>query len=110
MRILNCLAALISSVSLIVAAQGVEVSSGPQQGLIRMSREDRESLLRLDHRVLINVVVTDSSGNPVNGLKEEDFTLLDQDRPQAINSFQMVDGKSATGRAHIVLLIKMAGG
>jgi VWFA-related protein len=70
-----------------------------------MSREDRESLLRLDHRVLINVVVTDSSGNPVNGLKEEDFTLLDQDRPQAINSFQMVDGKSATGRAHIVLLI-----
>lgn len=111
MRILSCLAALISSASLTVAAQGVQVNSGPQhsrplsQGLIRMSREDRESLLRLDHRVLINVVVTDQSGKPVNGLKEEDFTLLDQDRPQAIRGFQMVDGKSAMGRAHIVLLI-----
>jgi VWFA-related protein len=50
-------------------------------------------------------VVTDASGKPVSGLGEKDFTLLDHDTPQSIATFQEVAGRSASGRAHIVLLI-----
>jgi VWFA-related protein len=37
--------------------------------------------------VVIDVVVSDSKGNPVHGLKREDFTLLENGKPQNIKSF-----------------------
>jgi len=40
-----------------------------------------------DHRLTLDVVVTDHSGKPVPGLQQQDFTLLDNKKPQAINSF-----------------------
>jgi len=35
----------------------------------------------------LNVVVTDKAGNPIRGLRQEDFTLLDNHQPAAIRSF-----------------------
>ena len=70
-----------------------------------MSKEEREALRRLDHRVLLNVDITDPSGSAVSGLTEDDFILLDSEKPQTLRSFQPVTGDSSTGRAHIVLLI-----
>ncbi|MBB5058809.1 hypothetical protein HDF16_003523 [Granulicella aggregans] len=111
MRFIYCVAAIVLSLPFVLVGQVLTAKSGPapqkplSPGLLRISKEDRDALLRLDHRVLLNVVVTDPSGAPVGGLKEEDFTVLDQSGPQAINSFQMVEGNSPTGRAHIVLLI-----
>jgi len=43
----------------------------PAQGLIR-----------------VDVAVNDASGKPVSGLSEEDFALLDNDKPQKIVTFQ----------------------
>jgi VWFA-related protein len=40
-----------------------------------------------DHRLTLDVVVTDHSGKPVTGLQQQDFTLLDNKKPQAITSF-----------------------
>ena len=37
--------------------------------------------------VVIDVVVSDSKGNPVHGLKQEDFTLTESGKEQAIRSF-----------------------
>ncbi len=37
--------------------------------------------------VLVNVVVRDKQGKPVTGLKAEDFTLLEEGKPQKISSF-----------------------
>jgi VWFA-related protein len=58
--------------------------------------------------VKVDVVVSDKSGNPVTGLKQEDFTVLDQGQPQAINSFEVVNvrdqpvgGAPATSRPKV---------
>jgi VWFA-related protein len=37
--------------------------------------------------VQVSVVVEDKKGNPVTGLKQEDFTVLDEGKPQLIASF-----------------------
>jgi VWFA-related protein len=37
--------------------------------------------------IYVNVVVRDGSGNIVRNLKREDFTLVEDDRPQSITAF-----------------------
>ena len=49
-----------------------------------------------DHRISLDVVVTDKAGNPVRGLAEQDFTLLDDKQPRKITSFQATDGTNRT--------------
>ncbi|MFZ0319221.1 MAG: VWA domain-containing protein [Candidatus Sulfotelmatobacter sp.] len=44
-----------------------------------------------DRQIQLDVQVTDKSGAPVRGLQKQDFTLLDDKRPQEILSFQAVD-------------------
>lgn len=46
-------------------------------------------------QLLLDVVVTDKAGNPVSGLDRSDFTLLDNNRPTAIESFQAYGGQAA---------------
>lgn len=45
----------------------------------------------VDRRVVLDVVVTDKSGNPIPTLRQEDFTLLDDKQPRAITSFHASD-------------------
>ena len=49
-----------------------------------------------DRRIQLDVQVTDKSGAPVRGLQKQDFTLLDDKRPQDILSFQAVDSAATT--------------
>jgi VWFA-related protein len=39
------------------------------------------------HHILLDVVVTDKSSKPVTGLTQQDFTVLDNNRPSAITEF-----------------------
>jgi VWFA-related protein len=45
-----------------------------------------------DHRISLDVVVSDKAGNAVSGLAEQDFTLLDDKQPRKITSFLATDG------------------
>lgn len=45
--------------------------------------------------VLTDVTVTDKDGNPVRGLKEQDFRIFDDGRPETLKSFEEHPGKSA---------------
>src|SRR5580692_3473310 len=46
------------------------------------------STLRINSRaVLVDVIVTDRSGKPVTGLKQDAFTVTEQSKPQAISFF-----------------------
>ena len=47
--------------------------------------------------VTVDVVVTDKAGNPVSGLTKEDFTVLDEGRPQPISSFESIRVPPARG-------------
>src|SRR5262245_37196570 len=39
--------------------------------------------------VIVNVTVRDKSGKPVDNLTKEDFTLLEDDKPQTISIFEL---------------------
>ena len=56
-----------------------------------------------DGEIHLDVVVSPKSGPPVSGLQQQDFTILDNEAPQTIRSFEAVNGEQTpTG---IVLLI-----
>lgn len=41
--------------------------------------------------VVLDVVVTDKQGNPVRNLSKDDFTILEEDKPQTIATFEAPD-------------------
>jgi VWFA-related protein len=57
----------------------------------------------------IDVVVIDEAGQPVGGLTQQDFTLLDNKKPQPILSFRAVNGAVGEGIAdppvEVILLV-----
>ncbi len=57
--------------------------------------------------MVLDVVVTDKSGKPVDGLQQQDFTLLDNKQPRAITSFRAMDTASAraASAAQFLLLV-----
>ena len=62
-------------------------------GLIAQSSDTTsnasETTLKVNSRaVLVDVIVTDKNGNPVKGLKQEDFRVLEQGKKQAISYFE----------------------
>jgi VWFA-related protein len=61
------------------------------------------SAARPGDRVYLDVVVSPKSGLPVSGLQQQDFTILDNNMPQTITSFEAVDGRQA--QVEVVLVI-----
>lgn len=56
------------------------------------------------HPILLNVQVTDRHGHPIEGLKQSDFTLLDDKKPVPIDLFRELSG-AEPGNVSIMLLI-----
>lgn len=54
-------------------------------------------------RIYLDVVVSPKSGSPMKGLQQSDFTILDNDVPQSITSFQAVDVQQARIEVIVVL-------
>ena len=77
---------VVLSLTLLLAPVSAEQAS-PQAGdtVIRVTSE----------LVLTNVTVRDKSGNFVRGLKPEDFTILEDNKPQQIASFDFEDVDAA---------------
>ena len=71
----------------VVALLLARAASGQQPG--RPAQPD-------DNSIRLNVVVAHKSEPPVSGLQQQDFTILDNNRPQTITSFQAVDGRQSS--------------
>src|ERR1700688_3200309 len=56
--------------------------------------------------VLVNVTVRDKNGNPVRDLKREDFTVLEDNKPQQVVSFDLenTDAVLSTAATEAALL------
>lgn len=79
--------------SILIAAL---VASWLQASLISQSNESAsfspQTTLRVNSRaVLVDVLVTDKNGAPVTGLKQDAFTVTEQNKPQAISYFEEHD-------------------
>jgi VWFA-related protein len=48
-----------------------------------------------DHRIALDVVVTDKAGNAQSGLQQQDFSILDDKQPENIVAFHAADESSA---------------
>lgn len=81
-----CLTLLLSS-SFIATAQQIPPSILPAPVTNASSFTPNSA----NRRLALDVVVTDKSGKPISGLQTTDFTLLDDKRPQKIESFDAVD-------------------
>jgi VWFA-related protein len=57
-----------------------------------------------DNRITLDVVAKDRSGKPVPGLQEQDFTVIDNKRPEKIVSFQAMGG-AATANAPLEVVL-----
>ncbi len=85
------------------AAQG----SAGQQG----STNSEITTLRVrTNLVVIDVVVTDSKGNPVKGLTKEDFTLTESGRPQVIKRFEEHTAFAASETSKVAPMPKLPPG
>jgi VWFA-related protein len=59
-----------------------------------------------DHRIWLDVVVTDKSGNPIPGLQQADFKILDSKQPTNILSFSATDPNSrAANSLQVIFLV-----
>jgi VWFA-related protein len=61
------------------------------------------------NRIQLDVVVTDAKGNPVSGLTQQDFTLLDDKHPEPIASFHAYDAaaKKPDPSVQVILVLDM---
>jgi VWFA-related protein len=58
-----------------------------------------------DHRISLDVVVTDKSGNPIPGLQQQDFTILDGKQPQSVLSFRAVQEQDNAEPIQVIFLV-----
>ncbi len=72
------------------SSQASSTQSSAKASSAQSASRGSQDLYRLrveSELVLVNVVVRDKQGKPVTGLKAEDFTLLEEGKPQKISSF-----------------------
>ena len=82
------------------------VSGGAQQN--RLKQFEPAASVQVggaDHRITLDVVVTDKAGKAVPGLEQRDFTLLDNKHPQQILSFHAVDGGAAAAEPPVDVIL-----
>jgi VWFA-related protein len=88
---------MLLALPLAAAAQAAAqaVASTPQQGKKDAGKDQPAAQLRLEvRRVPVDVVVTDKQGNPVRGLRKDDFVVKEDKKPQKILAFDYFDGSA----------------
>src|SRR5215467_2370429 len=67
-----------------------------------ISTKETDAAIKVEvNLVLVPVVVKDSSGNPVSGLKKEDFQLLDNGKPQTVSTFSVETAETRASSAAV---------
>jgi VWFA-related protein len=73
--------------------------------LVQRTPETVKAAVKAERRIHLDVVVMDASGHAVGGLQQPDFTVLDNNLSQPIQSFHAVDGLTAEPPVEIVLVL-----
>lgn len=77
--------------------------SSPQ--LIPRTHAERELRYRMEHRIILNVQVSDAAGKPIPHLSERDFTLLLDHQHHPLVSVREAPFHAALTPAHVILLL-----
>jgi VWFA-related protein len=82
---------------LLPAQAGQTQAPEPTPALIPRTHAEREQRYQQLHRTLLNMQVTDGDGQPVTGLTEQDFTLLEDGKPRTFVGLKAVSAKAMSG-------------
>ena len=69
------------------------------------TKEDREREFQANHRITLNVQVTDDNGKPVTDLEARDFAIFDNHQPRKLATFHAIDGEALNDATEIVILL-----
>jgi VWFA-related protein len=105
LRLAYCVlaAAFVAPLALGVKAQDAPAAQKPesaqQPGQAPPAPADQQTpVFRSDiNFVRVDVIVTDRQGNPVHDLKQEDFEVTEDGKPQAIQTFKLINVSEDTG-------------
>ena len=86
------------------SAQTAEPRSNQTPQLIPRTHDEREARYLTQHRIILNVSVSDASGKPFNELNETDFTLIDGQQPRKLVSFRSINGETEKNATHMILV------
>jgi VWFA-related protein len=73
--------------------------------LVQRTPEVVKRAVKADRRIHLDVVVSDTSGQVISGLEQSNFTILDNNTSQPIQSFRAVDGLTTEPPMEIVLVL-----
>jgi VWFA-related protein len=76
-----------------------------EKKLIPRSPESQQNAINAQRHISLDVVATDSTARAISGLQQQDFTILDNNLPQKMTSFEAVEGATADPPVEVVLLI-----
>ena len=71
--------------------------------LIPRTSAEREQRFLTQHRIVLNVHVSDASGKPYYELRQADFTVYDNSQTRNLVTFRSIEG--AAGGAHVILVL-----
>jgi len=91
--------------SALVIAQSPSSRTDQSPQLHPRTHEEREQKFRAEHRAILNVKVTDASGNPILGLAPNDFTLIDNLQPRTLVSLRFVEHGTRIALPRVVLVL-----
>ncbi len=88
-----------------IPAQAPGQSGTPAPVLIPRTHEERDRRYQAEHLIVLNVLVTDRSGKPVTGLRQGDFTVLDNGQPRKLVTFRAVEGSNGIAPVRVILML-----
>lgn len=91
--------------ALLLAASAASSQNNPQPQLQPRPAEPTAPTPSAERQITLDVQVSDKSGAPIRGLEKQDFTLLDDKRPQNILSFHAADGGATSDPPVEIVLV-----
>lgn len=104
---LICFASLVTQQCAVHRATAQAPAGADEKQQIQRTPETADKSLRAEGTISLDVVVTDAAGKAVSGLQQQDFTVLDNDQPQKLSSFEAVQGSTADPPVEVILLIDL---
>jgi VWFA-related protein len=97
-RLLRVALASILAAPLVLAGQAQDTPAAQQSPQTPAAPAEQVPIFRSDiNFVRVDVIVSDRQGNPVGDLRQEDFEVTEDGKPQAIQTFKLVNINESAG-------------
>lgn len=90
---------------ILLAAIAAQAQNSDSPQLIPRTPEQREQMYRAEHRIRLNVTVTDAAGKALSNLTAANFTLIDNGKPRPIAALSGGDGGAGGAAEHATIVI-----